>query len=82
MASTPKWKIYDAKGKYQAGTKEIEAAAAVVSLYGRGSKIKWDHTVLAWEEGVDGEAGDSYDAVAELAKKRLDAYRRRMGWIK
>lgn len=82
MAAAPRWKIYDANGKYQAATKEVEAAAALVAFYGPGSKIKWDHKVLAWEEGIDGDGGNSYDEVAILAKKRLNAYRVKMGWTR
>lgn len=65
MAGSPRFKVYDATGKYQASCKEIEAAAAVVSFYGEGATIKDGHTRVVWREGVDGDAGDSYDAVAE-----------------
>ena len=72
MAGAPRWKVYDANGKYQAATKEIEAAAALVSFYGEGSKIKLDHRNVVWVEGEDGEAGDSYDAVADkVARGRI-----------
>ena len=67
MAATPKFKVYDAAGAYQAACKEPEAAAAVVSLYGSGSTIRLGHAKrdTVWTEGVDGDAGDSYDDVAE-----------------
>ena len=69
MARSPRFKVYDANGVYQAACKEPEAAAAVVSLYGPGATIRTGHTRrnTVWVEGEDGdgEAGASYDAVAD-----------------
>lgn len=39
MAATPRFKIFDADGEYQAATKRPEEAAAVVALLGEGATI-------------------------------------------
>lgn len=73
MAISPKWKIYDASGTYQAACKEIEAAAALMGFYGEGATIRLDHAKSAtvWTEGAEAqEAAESYDFVAELAEAR------------
>ena len=73
MARSPRFKIYDPYGVYQAACKEPEAAAAVVVLYGDGSTIKDDHGPIVWweGEGQDGHAGDSYDVAAETIWNRI-----------
>jgi hypothetical protein len=76
MGASPKWKVYDHEGTYQAATKEIEAAAAVVSFYGRGATIKLDHKVVVWTEGVDGDGDSSYDEVAEKVAEKIEALKR------
>lgn len=69
----PQFKVYDAQGVYQAAAKEIEAAAAVVSMYGPGSSIRLGHTKVVWREGVDGDAGESYDNVAVHVRGQVSA---------
>lgn len=73
MAGSPKWKVYDSEGKYQAACKEIEAAAALMGLYGDGASIRFDHGKWAtvWTEGAENQSAyESYDFVAEIADKR------------
>lgn len=71
MAGSPRYKVYDANNLYQAACKELEAAAALVALYGTGSSIRLGHRAVLWTEGYEAqEAGESYDAVAELADAR------------
>lgn len=73
MAQAPKWKIFDAHGKYQAACKEIEAAAALIGFYGDGATIRFDHSKKStvWTEGRETqEAFESYDHVAEVAYAR------------
>lgn len=65
MAGSPQWKVYDPQGKYQAACKEAEAAAALMAFYGNGAKVKQDHGFTVWTEGVDGEAGESFDDAAQ-----------------
>lgn len=78
MSSSPKYKVYDASGTYQAACKEIEAAAALVALYGDGSTIRFDHRTALWREGKEIQpAGESYDYVAELATEREAAMQRK-----
>ena len=71
MASSPKWKIYNSLGEYIAACKEIEAAAALVALYGNGATIRPYHKQPLWVEGKDGCAGDSYDLVRDTIYARL-----------
>lgn len=77
MAASPRFKVYDAAGTYQAACKEAEIAAACVSCYGDGATIRWDHRRVLWTEGPtgDGYAGESYDHVAQTVHERLDASR-------
>ncbi len=73
MASAPRFKVFNPQGKYVAACKFAEDAAAVVAVYGKGASIRWLHAKkdLLWTDGVDGSAGDSLDACAELCHKRL-----------
>lgn len=71
MAAAPEFKVYDAAGKYQAACKEIEAAAALVAFYGEGATIRHRHHMIAWTEGQDGNAAESYDSVAQFVTDRL-----------
>lgn len=67
MSRAPKYKIYSADGEYLAATKRAEEAGAVVALLGVGATIRDGHSTkrIVWTEGMDGTAGDSYDAVAK-----------------
>lgn len=76
MAASPQFKIYDNDRIYQAACKEPEAAAALVSFYGMGATIRWEHTsIVLWAEGADGYASESYDAVADKCQERMDNHR-------
>ena len=72
MAASPKWKVFDANGTYQAACKEIEAAACLLTLYGDGASIRFDHrkTSTVFVQGEDGDAGESYDQVATFAEAK------------
>jgi hypothetical protein len=73
MAQSPKWKVYDAGGTYQAACKEIEAAAALMGFYGDGATIRFDHakSTTVWTEGNEQQpALEGYDYVAETAELR------------
>jgi hypothetical protein len=73
MAQSPKWKVYDACGTYQAACKEIEAAAALIGFYGDGATIRLDHakSKTVWTEGSEDQyAHESYDFVAEIVEQR------------
>lgn len=72
MAAAPQWKVYDSHGTYQAATKEIEAAAALMGFYGDGSTIRYGHGWTLWTEGGEGvSAMESYDLVASVTHERL-----------
>lgn len=81
MAASPRWKVYDAAGRYQAACHEVEAAAALMGLYGSGATIRDGHRAAAtvWTEGVDGAGADSYDRVARVAWERVNARRAAFG---
>lgn len=68
MAPTPPWKIYR-NGEYVGACKYAEDAAAFVSV--AGGVVKHGHGLVVWREGEEAfEAGESYDAAAELMEKR------------
>jgi len=73
MAGSPKWKVYDAEGVYQAACKEGEAAAALVAFYGEGASIRRRHGPVVWREGSESQpAAESYDFVVETLASRED----------
>jgi len=87
MAAAPFWKVYDAEGNYEAACKTPESAAALVAFLGDKATIRFDHSkkCVVWTEGADGQAAESYDAVAIKCQERLDAFRsaireRRAAW--
>lgn len=67
MASAPRFKVYSGAGIYVAACKDPTDAAAVVALYGSGATIRDGHRAadVVFTNGEDGDAGESYDAVAE-----------------
>ena len=60
MAATPRFKIYDSTGEYQAATKRPEEAAAVVALLGEGATIRTAHSKksIVWNEGLERREGN------------------------
>lgn len=74
MSGSPRWKVYDADGEYQASCKEVECAATVVALYGPNSVIRdgWQGRKIVWREGADGCAGESVDECAREVWARVD----------
>lgn len=64
MAGSPRWKVYNTEGEYVASCKHVEDAAAIIALYGDGASIRDGHSKVVWLEGRDGEAAESFDAVA------------------
>lgn len=71
MAASPRWKVYSPTSEYVAACRYVEDAAAVVALYGNGASIRDDHGRKVWIEGSDGDAGESYDHVAEVVRERV-----------
>lgn len=72
MAASPKYKVYDAHGEYQASVKDIESGACLMGMYGDGATIRLGHRVILWTEGAeDRPAGESYDHVAIVAFERI-----------
>lgn len=75
MANTPRFKVYTADGRYVAALKYADDAGAIVSLYGDGATIRDGHSkrAIVWTEGPDGDgdAGNSYDLVADVVYTRL-----------
>ena len=76
MASSPMWKIYDSEGIYQAACKEPEAAACLVSFYGERATIRYGHAFIAWTEGREGIAADSYDQTAQALLDSIKCFPR------
>ena len=73
MAQAPEFKVYNPQGEYVAACKLACDAAAVVAAYGDGATIRHGHrrADTLWTDGVDGEAGESYDRVAHTCHRRL-----------
>ncbi len=70
MAGTPRFKVY-IHGKYVAACKHPEDAAAIVAAYSSG-EIRDGHKTVVYTDGVDGNAGESYDSVAEIVLRRVE----------
>lgn len=68
---SPQWKVYDADNKYVASTKDTEGASLLMSLYGIGATIRYDHRQIVWTEGVDGIAQHPYDIQTKVITERL-----------
>lgn len=73
MAASPPIKVFNPAGVYIASCKHFEDAAALVSLNGNGSQVKWHHSGwVLWTEGAeDIPAGESYDRAGLLMAERL-----------
>lgn len=68
MAQSPKYKIYRGK-EYIGCVKDPTDAAVLVSVQTEGT-VRLGHSHILWTEGVDGEAGESYDLCAETILNR------------
>jgi hypothetical protein len=69
-----KYWIYNNQGACIGRTSHAEDAAALVSLYGDGAKVRYSKEgYLLWEEGIefDGEAGESFDHAAKIMNGRI-----------
>ncbi len=75
------FEVYDDEHKWRATCLHVEEAARLVAFLGEGATIRvkrdcWvegmkvDRYPVCWTEGADGEAHESYDAVAELVHRR------------
>lgn len=53
--------------------KHVEDAAALVALQGDGARIVYGKSLTLWIQGRDGDAGESFDAVADEARFRIAA---------
>ena len=73
MAASPPYKVFNPQGEYVASCKYGEDAAAVVSCYGDGAKIRHRDRMgrVLWHEGAESfPAAESYDMVAATIAKR------------
>lgn len=73
----PQWKIFDAQGLYMGSLHDPTDAAAVIANYADGSQVRFGRDIedTVWTEGVDGQAGDSFDGTVDLMFFRLDEIR-------
>ena len=67
MAASPRIKFFSAEGKYVGSTHDYACGAAAVSVLGQGSTLRAGHSArdTFWVEGVDGEAANNFDVVAD-----------------
>lgn len=66
--ATPRIKIFDAHGQYQASTHDYAAAGALMGLYGDGATVRLGHSKrdIVWTEGEGGlSAYECYDLIAD-----------------
>lgn len=65
--ATPRIKIFDAEGQYQASTHDYAAAGALMGLYGDGATVRLGHSKkdIIWTEGQDGSAYECYELIAD-----------------
>jgi hypothetical protein len=61
------WKVHGATGRQLASCAYAEDAAAVVAVHCDGATIKFGGRVV-FKQGRDGNAGDSYDGAASIAR--------------
>lgn len=75
----PQWKIFDQTGLYMGSLHEPTDAAFVIANYSKGAQVRFgrDPQDTVWTEGVDGEAGESYDVTVALMFCRLEDIRLR-----
>lgn len=69
MHARMNWTVTNPDGETIAKLVHAEDAAALVAFNGTGATIVHDGDVL-WTQGVDGDAGESYDHVAETMQRR------------
>lgn len=70
MASSPKYKVYDAQKDYQACAKDPHAAAILAEHY--GGTVRYGHSLVVWQPG-DISPSESLDAVTGLIIDRVVA---------
>ncbi len=69
---TPQWKIFTAAGVYMGSLHDATDAAILIANYDGGS-VRYGHEKkdTVWTQGVDGDAGESFDTAVELMLERL-----------
>lgn len=65
---TPRIKVFDAQGQYQASTHDYAAAACLMGLYGEGATVRLGHSKrdVIWTESKDGSVAENFDLLAEV----------------
>lgn len=81
MGATHDWKVYSANKEYVASCKYPSVAAAVITMLGAGSTIRYGHRCVVWTEGKEEQpAAESYDFTTGVCIARLpDWYGKRKG---
>jgi hypothetical protein len=76
MASSPALKIYTAEGEYVGSAKDVIGASVMVQVYGEGSTIRLGHSkkAIAWTQGTDGDATESYDGTGIIMCQRFPQF--------
>lgn len=72
MSTSPRFKVYDSRGVYQASAKEGEIAAGIAGLIGEGATVRDGHSRIVWREGFEEVlAAESVDAATAVIYGRL-----------
>lgn len=70
MAGSPRWKVYSASDEYIGSCKYLEDAAALCGMRDNRATIRDGHRRIVFTQGIDGNAGDSYDDTREIVLSR------------
>lgn len=58
------YQVFNPSGEHIASTAHVEDAAALLAMNGDDATIRLSKAVVLYTNGKDGNAGESYDAVA------------------
>ena len=74
------WKVFNPNGKQVASCRYASDAAAIIACYGDGATLRYNGRIV-YKDGRDGNAADSFDAVAEHADNKAREHNRQ-SWAK
>ncbi len=68
--NSPRFKVYDSHGEYQASAKEPHAAALLAEHY--AGSVRYGHRAVVWKSGDDISPLSSFDDVSNLIMERVE----------
>ena len=75
----PQWKIFTEVGLYMGSLHDPTDAAVVIANYPKGAQVRFgrDPLDVVWTQGVDGDAGESFDGAVERMFERFAVIRKK-----